>query len=366
MKPSVKKLLNFLFIAAMLGLLLYLAFRNNELVDAWAVLGSVSFPWVLACLGCMMGYTLFDSLSMYSFLRHQKTPISFFHAIYVSITGLFYSNITPGSSGGQPMQIYELKKHDVPIGVSTSAISVKFFFNQLMVVVPTILLWIFNGDFVYNQLVVIQATDMRFIMIIGLIINTAAIPLILLLIINKPLVMRFCLWILRVGAKLRIVKNLEKSNANLIKMLDTFHSSIGAVLRAPWEIIRQGLCSTMQMLCLMAVALCVYHAFGLWEVHWYQLLTMAYMVFVSVSYTPLPGGSLAQEGGFMAYFAGMYPQGQTSLALLVWRFFTYYLILFVGIIVNLFNTIRGKGKKPSKDQVRASLRAEDEEEKRAV
>ena len=37
----------------------------------------------------------------------------------------------------------------------------------------------------------------------------------------------------------------------------------------------------------------------------------------------------------MRYFDGIFPGGTKGLALLIWRFFTYYLFLFVGVITVL-------------------------------
>ena len=65
------------------------------------------------------------------------------------------------------------------------------------------------------------------------------------------------------------------------------------------------------------------------------MLTLSFLLFVSASYTPLPGASGAQEGGFLLYFRGIFTGGTVGLALLAWRFFTYYLFLITGVIVVL-------------------------------
>ena len=64
-------------------------------------------------------------------------------------------------------------------------------------------------------------------------------------------------------------------------------------------------------------------------------LTLSSLLFVSASYTPLPGASGAQEGGFLYYFRNIFSGGTVGLALLTWRFFTYYITLFVGVITLL-------------------------------
>ena len=77
---------------------------------------------------------------------------------------------------------------------------------------------------------------------------------------------------------------------------------------------------------------------------WYQLMALSFMLFISASYTPLPGASGAQEGGFLYYFRNIFNGGSVGLALLIWRFFTYYLFIFVGVFNLLLEKITRKRK----------------------
>ena len=108
------------------------------------------------------------------------------------------------------------------------------------------------------------------------------------------------------------------------------------------------------MLALTGSIVFVYYAFGLSGTPWYHLLTLGLLLFVSASYTPLPGASGAQEGGFMYYFNGVFLGGTKGLALLIWRFFTYYLFLFVGIVMVLLEKAglyRSPHKQPEQEDL---------------
>ena len=83
----------------------------------------------------------------------------------------------------------------------------------------------------------------------------------------------------------------------------------------------------------------VYYAFGMSGTPWHQILTISCLLYVSASITPLPGASGAQEGGFLLYFNGIFKDGTIGLALLVWRFFTFYLYLIVGVFTVLLEKI---------------------------
>ena len=74
---------------------------------------------------------------------------------------------------------------------------------------------------------------------------------------------------------------------------------------------------------------------------------MSSLLFTSAGYTPLPGASGAQEGFFSLFFSPMCPSaGVIFPALLLWRFFTYYITLIVGGITSVFSSaIVHKGQK---------------------
>ena len=154
--------------------------------------------------------------------------------------------------------------------------------------------------------------------------------------ILQPLtVRRLASGLIGLAARIRLVKDREAALEKTYEVLDTYHTAIYDLFRSPAQLLLQCLCSALSMLALTGSIVFVYYAFGLSGTPWYHLLTLGLLLFVSASYTPLPGASGAQEGGFMRYFDGIFPGGTKGLALLIWRFFTYYLFLFVGVITVL-------------------------------
>lgn len=339
MKPIWRKLLSSLFILGTLTIVIGLAFSNNDLADAWETLFKLDPLWLGAACMCWLCCLLFDGLSCKNFLRRQHYRIPFMRSLFISAIGYFYSNITPGASGGQPMQVYYMSKSGVPVGVATSCVTIKTVCNQFMLVVIGSVLWAFNRDFVNTQL-----AGVRWLIIIGWIINFMAIPPVLLITFNRPLLQRILAWLVRLGAKLRIIKNVDAVNLRVVTTLDAYHESILRLGRHPWHIVWQMLLSGMSLLGLMSVVLCVYLAFGgsfaAGGVPWYRMLTVSFLLFISTSYTPLPGASGAQEGGFLVFYKGLFPAGTGGLALLVWRFFTYYMFLLVGAVIIVIERIR--------------------------
>ena len=345
MKPRTRRILNMLFIVAMLALILFIAFGNSELANAWEVLFTLDARWVLAAIGCWLLYYVFDAVSTHYFLRAQGYSIKFTSALYVSMTGFFYANITPGSSGGQPLQVYALSKRGVPVAIGTSAISLRFFSMQVMMILLSTIFWLCNRAFVDVQL-----AGAKWAIYIGWAINFVAIPGILLVAFCRPLVVTVTTWLIRLLGKLRILKKPDDTLLRVTSIIDGYHASIKRLGRHPGHILVQLLYAGISVVGLIGVTVCVYEAFGMTGRPWHQVMTVSFLLFLSASYTPLPGASGAQEGGFLVFFRGMFTQGTIGLALLVWRFITYYLFLLSGAVMSIVDSIRGgRRKKPIAD-----------------
>ena len=91
--------------------------------------------------------------------------------------------------------------------------------------------------------------------------------------------------------------------------------------------------SIPQVILQMSVLYVVFRAFSL-DLPYGELLCMQTMLQASVCFIPLPGASGAQELGFSMFFKSYFASGDILYtAVLVWRFFTYYIIVLLGALV---------------------------------
>ena len=334
------KILSIGFILLSMLIVVLIAFNNSELMNAWDVIVTMDKRWIVIGLLLMVGYVVAEGTGLYAFLRMEGYKVKLSTASHFSFAGIYYANVTPGSSGGQPMQIYLMSQRQIPAGVATSALLARAFFNQVVEVALAVILWLCNWNFVAEHLAGVIP-----VIILGCLVNFFCVPAILLISFHRNWVESIVRWGIRFLTKHHICKNPEEWQASSDRTIEYFHSSLMDLVHHPLHLLIQMLVSIVEMLCLMAVPLLVYYAMGLSGTPWYQTLTVAFLLFVSANYTPLPGASGAQEGGFLLYFRDIFTGGTVSVALLVWRFITYYLYLIVGCADSIFTSLRGR-KKP--------------------
>ncbi|MBP3646203.1 MAG: flippase-like domain-containing protein [Clostridia bacterium] len=343
---NLQQILSFLFLLLTLGVVLWIGLNGNDLSELMSALKRLSPGYLLLCFASWVLYVLADALAIHHFLIVQKTPVRLWQSIHAAIVGIYYCNITPGASGGQPMQMYCLSKYKVPIGVSGSAVAVKFVVFQAVLLLTGAVLWPLHGRFVAEY-----AGSSIWFVLLGYVVNFFSIGMVLMMAIST----RAVRWVIErcicIGMRLKICKDPDASRTKWENHCQSFLSSVQQVVRRPADLVIQCLIAFIQLMSLMLVIIAVYHAFGLSGVGTTELITMGVLLYIAASYTPLPGASGAQEGGFAVMFRDIFPEAHCFVALLIWRFATYYLSVLVGAVVTSVENIRSLRKSSAEEEV---------------
>ncbi len=325
-KRTRSNLLNALIIVCTLGLVLYLSARGGDIGDAWNTLKSADIRWIGAAVGSWVVFMMFEAMGLHVFFHQQGVRIKYRTSFLVALIGSFYSSVTPAATGGQPMQVFALKKRGVPTGISSSGLAVKFFTFQTALLTLGGALWLFNPGIV--QTCIDQG---RWIVITGFLLNGLSVAAVILLAINKNIVRGILTLAIRVGKALHLVKDVARTASRADAAMNDFHASVDMLTHHPIRLFYLYLLSCIQVLGLMSIAYFVYRALGLDALGYPDILTLQFLLYIAASFTPLPGASGAQEGGFYIFFQNVFPADKLVGALLLWRFFTYYFTLIVGM-----------------------------------
>ena len=325
-KQTRSNILNALVIFLTIGVVIYLGAANGEIGDAWVALKSSDPFWIGAAIVSYGIFLVFEALGVHVFFRQQGLRPQFGSTLLVSIIGMFYSSVTPAATGGQPMQVFAFKKRGIPAGISSSALTVKFFCFQTALLSLGGIFWILHPEIV-NACV----ARARVIVITGFVLNGFTVAAVLLLAINKNIVRGIITLCINLGKKLRIVKDVARTTSKLDAALSDFHASVDMITHHPGQLLLLILISCIQVMGLMSISYCVYRAMGQSGHLFGEILALQLLLYIGASFTPLPGASGAQEGGFYIFFQDIFPANKMLGALLLWRFFTYYLSLIVGL-----------------------------------
>lgn len=326
------------------AMVLYFAVSSGDFSRIGQAIITINPWWLLGGVGCFVIHMGMEGSLLYIFFRFQKIAVKFYHCISVGLIGMYYSSITPAATGGQPMQVFALKKRGVAPGLTSSALAVKFFCWQCALLLLGAVAWIVNAGLIEKSLG--QGIWMVWL---GFLLNGIAVAAVILLAISRNLVRAIIIFFVKLAHHLRIVKDVAKTSSRWDAALQDFHASVDILTKHPFQFLTLFVLSIVQVIGLMSAVYFVYRGFGLSDAPYTSLLSIQLMLYIAASFTPLPGASGAQEGGFYLFFGSIFPQTILFAALLVWRFLTYYLSIIVGFIaVALASGSGGKRKKAAR------------------
>ena len=301
-------------------------------------LKSISPTGVVLFVCCILGVMLADCLKFCVANKVVVNKVMPGIAIKTSFLGRFYDGITPFSSGGQPMQIYYMTTKGISGAHSSAIVLIRYFgtiFAFTLLGALSMILGVCFG--------VLDNVDGKTLLMvagwIGLAVNLI-LPIFITFFICFPGLARRCTtWFINVGAKLRIVKNKEKVMAKALKTVEDFVSSFKIIIKKPLLLIAFLLCCFAENALTFSVPFFAMKAFSC-DVNslYFTIFSLNAFATFGVSFIPAPGYSGVVEG--MGVLAFQVAAGATlAWSVLFWRFGVYYIYIFIGIGITVFDLI---------------------------
>ena len=338
-----KKILNYIILFGLFGLTLWLILNEGFIGNLPTLIKNTDKLYLLMAFLCLIIYWLCEAYIVFRMKRTLNIKGSYLKSLNVTMIGQYYSAITPFSTGGQPLQIYSLVKEGVPIGKATSIFINKFLIFQVVVISYSLFMLIFKFKFLIDKI----SLGIPFI-IIGFLLNLLVLFVIFGFFLNEKLVKRNLGKLLNFGHRIKIVKDIDKTEERAYRSLNDYKNSIEEMRRNKKSTIELVIISIIQLTFSLGITYFVYRAVGLNDAGFMDIVALQSLHYMAVSFMPTPGTAGAAEGGFYMIFNAVFPKDIMNFALLIWRFIDYYLRLIISGIITLIDFINRKFKKEIK------------------
>lgn len=328
-KPTNKKVIAFNFIlilAIFIGLFIYMV-KVDGIDNIKQLLHQVDYKWVVAGIACLLIHWICEASNLHTPIKKMYTKQRFTNSFKVSMLGQLFNNITPFSTGGQPMQAYELTKTGKRVSDSLSAMAMKFIITQTALVVSTIIVVLFEFSFFATLM-----QDYVWIAIVGFVVNILAIIVVILAGIKKKMITFFTTPIIKILGKIHILKHPEETIQKLDKSIDNFKEQFLYMKSEKKMVIKMFLTAVIQSFAYYSITYMVYRAFGNSGITFWQIIPTQAFLLLIMTFIPTPGSGLGAEGGFYLLFNSIFQQGTINMSILFWRIYTFYLPIIVGAL----------------------------------
>ncbi|MBU9727958.1 lysylphosphatidylglycerol synthase transmembrane domain-containing protein [Diplocloster modestus] len=340
MKGKKKNILNLLFLAAVFGLTIYGVFKGEDLHAVLHALTKVKLWYLLFGMIFVIFFIWGESIIIHYMLGTLSIRTRKRTCFLYSCVGFFFSCITPSASGGQPAQIYYMKKNEIPISVSTLVLMVVTITYKSILVFTGLFLVIFQRGFVNRYL-----TGILPVFYLGVALNVFCCAIMLVLVFHPVLaknIMQACLKLL---VRMHILKDKPERAERLTNSMEQYTATAAYFKKNKKVIVNVTLITFVQRFALFFVTYLVYRAFGLSGTSIYDVMMLQAAISIAVDMLPLPGGMGISEKLFLMIFPAVFGTALLLPGMILSRGLAYYSqLLFSAAMTVVAHFVIGKPK----------------------
>lgn len=336
-QKTFKRIFTYILIFVLLMLItFFLVFKDQDLGEALKVYNNAKFTFVGLGILLMLGYFAMEAWNIQSILKTFGEKITFWQSYKFTLIGFFFCSVTPGASGGQPLEIYYMSKEKISTANATLALLIQICGVQISVLLLGII-----GLFVSLHL---METSIIWLTVIGLVINGVALAALLIGIFSKKITKKFVDFFIYV-LKFFSYKKIEEKQESINKSLEQYSEGakyIKSHQKEFWVCVAR---SFGQMVIYFLIPFCVYKALGLHGTSFLQLFFLQAVLFMATSGLPLPGAIGASEAAFLSLYGLAFGEEMLGGAVLLNRSISFYWFVFITMLVVFINIIKIRSRK---------------------
>ena len=296
------------FVFSQDGILDFIRYHRRNHVELFA-------RWIVFAVFLNLFNIFLDGVILYLFTKNACPEIKFRQAIHVGLTGQFYCAVTPGASGGQPMQILAFSRMGIDAGGGTSALVQKFLVWQFVLCSYSIV------AVAKARLHVLPLSAVP--VIIGFAAQIGMIVLLLMASLNQKLTTKVAFFFCDLGAKIHLLHNVEQKKESVNRLLTSFHDNNRRLTGHVPLLVKTFFLTFLQMTAYFMVPYSIARAFGA-HYNLFDMLCAQALVSMVSGLVPLPGASGVTEYCFSVFFTAYFTPWMMKSAILIWRTIVYY------------------------------------------
>ena len=322
-----------MFFILLIFLTFWFIFKDQDMGKLYDIVLSADKFYISLGLIAMLLFYLMEAHNVRSLLKAFGEKITLAKAFKFTLIGFFFSGITPAASGGQPIEIYYMKKEKISGAKATMALLVQLCGFQISTISLGIICALINHAVLQSGLI--------WLFLLGLTINGFALVIMLICVFSKRLTRKVVNAFIKILKFLRI-KNIDDKKESLEKGLEKYNESAVFIKNNKKEFVKAILRVFIQICFYYSVPFFVYKAFGLNSHNFFEIFTMQAILYTTVSGLPLPGAIGVSESVFLGIFGSVFGTELLSGAMLLNRGITFYWYIVVSFVTVVINAIAMK------------------------
>ncbi len=328
MQSRKRKLFNLLFLLLVFALTIYYVFRGEDVRLILDTVSSAEYWWLAGGVACVLLFIYGESAILHDLFRTLQIQTGRMVCFLYSGIGFFFSCITPSASGGQPAQLYYMRKDKIPVPVASVVLMVVTIAYKSVLVLIGIYLMLFQQKYLHRYLVGVLP-----VFYLGLVLNIICCGAMLVLVFHTTLADRLvkrCLELADWLTRGKYAGRVEHLRYRLSFTMEHYAAAAAYLKRHGAVLARVMAVTFLQRIALFLTTYFVYRAFGLSEKTWFEIMILQASISIAVDMLPLPGGMGISEHLFLSIFGAIFYGDYLIPGMILSRGLAYYVQMLLG------------------------------------
>ncbi|MCI8638872.1 MAG: flippase-like domain-containing protein [Coprococcus sp.] len=335
---------NTIFLLTVFLLTIYGVFYGEDLGAMMDALRKADIRWLLPGVALVTFFIWGESIIIWYMMRSFGIRLKKRICFLFSSVGFFFSCITPSATGGQPMQIYFMKKERIPIPFATVILMIITITYKLVLVVVGLGVMCFGRGFMHRYLGGILP-----VFYLGVALNVFCVTFMTILVFHPILAESVIEKGMNFMERFHILKRSQTRREKFHAAMQVYRETAVYLKEHGMVLFYVILITFVQRMALFAVTWMVYLAFHMKGTSMWDVVFLQAVISVSVDMLPLPGGMGISESLFLKIFLPVF--GAITLpAMVVSRGLGYYSQLFISALFTVvaqiyYSAVRSESEK---------------------
>lgn len=308
----------------------YGVFHGEDLGKSIRIIRGVKKIYLLPAVACVVFFIWGESIIIHYLMRTLGTRLKKWTCFLFSSIGFFFSCITPSATGGQPAQIYYMRRKNIPIPVATLVLMIVTITYKAVLVLVGLAIIVFGQGFMHRYL-----TGILPVFYLGIMLNVLCVGFMLILVFHTTLAQSLMEKGLGFLEKLHLVhykqSRHEKLNAAMEKYKET-----AVYFKTHKHVVLIVLAITFaQRFALFLSTYFVYLAFDLSDYAVGTIVMLQAVISIAVDMLPLPGGMGISEKLFLTIFVPVFGAQLVLPGMILSRALSYYTELLLSALLTI-------------------------------
>ncbi len=319
---------NAVIFAIVMALTFWSVFRGQNFAGIVDAVGQMTGTYMAAAAFLAVLFVAGEGCMIWYLLRGIGEQSTLPRCISYSFIGFFFSGITPSATGGQPMQLYYMRRD----GNTLSASSVVLM--TVAVIYKFVLVFIGIGILLFWRTSLRAYLQGYFgLYLLGLCLNAVVVAVLLMVMFSQGIIRNCFDKLEKMMICLRLWKRTEARREKVELFLSGYRETVD-FLRRHKSLIGVTIAGTFIQRCsVFVLTAVVYRGLGLSGTEMLDIVLVQAAVYIAVDMLPIPGAQGITEAMYRSVFRDIFVGNTLVVSVCITRGISFYLVMLVGFAV---------------------------------